>query len=109
MGDILDFEPPIPEPEAAKLLGMELISLQRERRDGKISYRKLRTRSATYTKADLAEYLERQKVPACDANTAPSTSAPAGLTDARTAHNGARPATPAAEKLSGWNPFAPRT
>lgn len=109
MGDVVAFERPIPEPEAAKLLGMTLISLQRERRAGKITYRKLRARSATYTSADLDEYIERQKVPACDVKTAPSTSAHAGYPNDRTARNGAQPVTPEAEKLCDWNPFAPQT
>ena len=108
MGDVVAFERPIPEVASAPMIGVSLATLRRERRAGKISYRKIRGRYF-YTKADLSEYLERQKVDACDVKTAPSTSAHAGYPNDRTAHNGARPVTPEAEKLCDWNPFAPQT
>ena len=72
MGNAMSFESPIPEAEAAKWLGIEKTTLQKLRRAGEITFRKFGGRYF-YTKADLMEYLEQQKVPACAEKIAPST------------------------------------
>lgn len=108
MGEIVPLEQPKSEAEAAEWLGVHKTTLQRERRAGKITARKFRGRYF-YMEADLAEYVERQRVPACAEKIAPPTSECAGSRSVRTASNGAQPGIPEAAKLHDYNPFAPAT
>lgn len=65
LSEIKNLQIPTPlsysEPEAAKILEISVISLQRERRSRKIAYSPV-GRSARYTRQHLEEYLQRRTI-----------------------------------------------
>ena len=64
MTDVVKLPPLLYEEPAAKALGISVATLQRIRKRGEIAARRI-GRRWRYTAADLIEYQERQKVPAC--------------------------------------------
>lgn len=80
------------EADAAEKLGMTVYTLARERKAGRISYRKPR-RAVRYTDADLAAYIESIRVPSCrDTESEPASKSEAtGSASVPTARSGAGP------------------
>lgn len=66
MADVLVLPRLFSEPEAAEKLNVTTFTLARERKAGRISYRKLR-RGVRYTDADLKSYVDSILVPSCHA------------------------------------------
>lgn len=91
MADVLVLPRLFSEPEAAEKLNVTPFTLARERKAGRISYRKLR-RAVRYTDADLQAYVDSILVPTCrDTSASPtaSKSEASGSADAPTATPGA--------------------
>lgn len=90
MAEVMKLPCLVTEGEAAEALGMSIFTLARERKAGRIAFRKMR-RGVRYTEADLAAYIESTRVPSCrdTENASASKSETSGLVDVRTAPHGA--------------------
>lgn len=89
MADIVDLPQLFTEAEAADRLGLSVYTLARERKAGRIAYRKMR-RGVRYTAGDLAGYVESIRVPSCRDDSA-SKSVATGSASGPTARHGAGP------------------
>ena len=92
MADIVELPQLFTEAEAADRLGLSIYTLARERKAGRIAYRKMR-RGVRYTAGDLTAYVESIRVPSCrdvESNSA-SKSEASGSASGPTARHGAGP------------------
>lgn len=99
MADVLPYDPPFSEAEAATRLGVSLATMQRIRKRGEIRFMMIGGRPR-YRQAFINEYLAAQEVPPCPReNPTPARSETTGRPAALAARNGAgRGSTPTLDR-----------